>query len=94
MRGTIERYIDSLLENEQLLESVKATFEMGLEHPIEKVEDAMFGYFIGRIIEFFNISFQLTYHRLPNDAESLEVGQILTRRAMEIKSKVKVIVNK
>lgn len=94
MRGTTERFIDSLLENEWLLENVKTLFEKGLEYPREKVEDAMFGYFVGRIIQFIDTTFQRNYERPPNEPELLEFGQLIVRRAMEIKSKVKITVNK
>jgi hypothetical protein len=94
MRGTFERFVDAILKNENLLEAVRATFEKTLECPIEKVEDIMFGYVVGRIIQFSDAVFQLNFQRIPNHEEALEIGEMIVRRATEIKSKIKIIVNR
>ncbi len=94
MRGTMEHFIDTILKTEGLLEGVQATFEKYLECPVEKVEDMMFGYVVGRIIQFSEIAFRLSYQRNPNHEEATEIGEMIVRRATEIKSKIKIVVNR
>lgn len=94
MRGVHEGFIDSILKNEALLQSAQGVFEKVLECPVEKVEGTMFGYIVGRILQFSETAFQLRYQRLPIDQEALEIGEILVRRAMEIRSKIKLVMNR
>ena len=89
IRGVFEQFIDSILKNENLLEGAKATFEIPLECPVEKVEDVMFGYVVGRIIQFADTAFQLSLQRLPNNEEALEMGEMIVRRATELSQKLK-----
>lgn len=94
MRGIYEQFIDSIVNNENLLVGAQKTFEIPLECPVEKVEDMMFGYVIGRIIQFSDITFQLRHQRLPNTEEALEIGEMIVRRATEIKSRIKIVMNR
>ena len=94
MRGIFEQFIDSILNNENLLVGAQKTFEIPLECPVEKVEDMMFGYVVGRIIQFLDTAFQLRYQRLPTSEEAVESGEMIVRRAAEIKSRIKLVMNK
>jgi hypothetical protein len=66
----------------------------GLAPMVGNVNDALFGYVVGRAIEFCSFSFWTSYGRSPSTDDLNEIGKILTRRAMEIKSKITVITNK
>lgn len=94
LRGSIERFLDDVLEKENLLENAAAMFRKPLAPTTKHIEDALFGYVVGRLLQLTFDSIQIHYRRNPTDAEFQEIGRILERRAMEIKSKVTLVANR
>ena len=94
MRGSLEQFIDFILQKEGLLENAQAMFEKGLPLTVKSIEDALFGYVVGRIIQFIDHIFQLSYQRLPTFDESLEIGRLIESRALEIKSRIRLVANR
>jgi hypothetical protein len=94
IRGALERFIDWILEKEGLLEGAQAMFEKGLSPAVTNIEDALFGYVVGRIIQFIDTIFQLNYQRLPTNDESTEIVRMLQNRAMEIRSRIRLVANR
>jgi len=94
LRGSIERHLDTLLTKEEVLTSASKMFKEGLSPTVKHLEDALFGYVVGRTIEFSFFAIQMYYHRLPDSEEFNEIGKILERRATEIKSKVTLVANR
>lgn len=93
-RGEVERFIDRILGNDELLESAYTMFEKGFELSVKNIEDTLYGYVMGRIIQFTEAYFHMSYGRPPTDNERVEIAGILRRRATEIKSKVKIVANR
>lgn len=94
LRGSIERHVDRILEGGMPLDKALLMFRKGLAPTVKNVEDALFGYVIGRTIQFSFDAMQVHHKREPNGAEFSEIAEILVRRAMEIKSKIKLIANR
>jgi hypothetical protein len=94
LRGTIERHLDTLLTEEDSLINASKMFKEVFSPTVKYLEDALFGYVIGRILEFSFFAIHTYYYRSPNDEEFLEIGKILQRRAIEIKSKVTLAANR
>lgn len=94
LRGSIERFLDQILEKERILASALAMFEKRFAPIAKQAEDTLFGYVVGRTTQFAFDSIQIYYQRKPTDAEFLEIGKMLERRAMEIKSKIRLIANR
>lgn len=94
IRGSIERHIDEILERENLLSSALEMFKEPLSPTVKSFEDALFGYVIGRTLQFSFDVLQIHYRRPLSDEEFIEIGKMLTRRAMEIKSKITLIANR
>jgi len=93
LRGSIEHHIDVIL-GEKVLDNALEMFRKGLAPSVKDIEDALFGYVIGRTLEFSFAAVQVYYRRNPTDEEFKEIAEILERRAMEIKSKIRLIVNR
>lgn len=94
IRGSIERHIDEILERENLLSSALEMFREPLSPTVKSFEDALFGYVIGRTLQFSFDVLQIHYRRPLSDEEFIEIGKMLTRRAREIKSKITLIANR
>jgi len=93
LKENIEHTIDNALE-ETVLDNAYRMFKTALSPTVRNFEDALFGYVIGRTLEFTYQTIELIYGRDPTLEETGEVGRILQRRASEIKSKVKTIANR
>jgi hypothetical protein len=94
IRGSIERHIDEILERENLLPSALRFFKENLFPTVKSYEDALFGYVMGRTVQFSFDILTIHYSRRPTDEEFNEIGKILERRATEIKSKITLIANR
>ena len=93
LRGAVEKHIDFLL-SESNLNAAYETLTKRLSPMVGNVNDALFGYVVGRALEFCFLSFNMFYRRKPSSNDFVEIGKILERRAMEIKSKITLITNK
>ena len=93
LRGSLERFLDNLLTDTVLTNALNM-FNKGLAPTVKNTEDALFGYVIGRTIEFAFDAIQVYYRRMPIEQEFEEIGKMLERRAIEIKSKIKLITNR
>jgi len=86
LRGLIEKELDSMSKTETLNTMIgmfKQTF------PIKSMEDAVFGLFVGAILTRAITIIELGYRREPTNEENLEMFDIIERRTLEIKSKIK-----
>jgi hypothetical protein len=92
IRGTLDQFIDSILEG-GVIEDSLTMFE-GLAPAVKNIEDAIFGYVIGRIVQFIDTTIQSIYQRLPNNEEGIEIAKILKNRTVEIKSKITLVANR
>jgi len=93
LRGTIERHVDTILAGD-VLTSASEMFKKGLAPAVKNLEEALFGYVAGRLIEFSFLVIQAEYYRSPTHEELDEIDFILKRRAIEIKSKVTFVANR
>jgi hypothetical protein len=91
LRGFVEKEIDSLIVPE-ILEKLVMWFQT--TYPIKSTEDSLFGFIVGAIFGRFATIIAITYHRFPNDGEFKEFMELLERRTMEIKSKIKLAMSK
>ena len=69
-------------------------FKEGLSPTVKNLEDSLFGYVVGRLIQFSFSAVQTYYSRDPSIEEFNEIDKILERRATEIKSKITLVVNR
>ena len=93
MRGNIERYIDDTLTQSKL-ETANKLFSDFFSPMVGDIGNALFGYVIGRTLEFAFFSIYARYHRTATVYELKEIKEILERRSMEIKSKINTLTNK
>lgn len=94
LRGNIERHLDTILTREDILVYASEMFKESLSPTVKHLEDALFGYVIGRILQFASSAIQTYHNRMPSTEEYNEIGEIVKRRAMEIKSKVTLVANR
>lgn len=89
LRGLIEHKIDTeiQLENLQILAETFRSF------PIKSVEDCLFGHIIGSVSEFY-LTFSKSNRRQLTEDEMEEFWEIIERRTMEIKGKIKLALSK
>ena len=91
-RGRIERHLDDIL-TEEVLRSALRMFRKDLAPTVVNFEDSLFGYIIGRIIQFAFDIIMYENKRPPASEEYVEIWKIVERRALEIKSKIRTISN-
>lgn len=85
-RGAIEKHIDFLLSDANL-DTAYETLTKGFVQRVENINDALFGYVIGRVMEYASM-FLLRHHKKPSIDDLPVIEKILERRAMEIKLKI------
>ena len=88
----MEKSLDELLRHEYL-ETMSKMYE-GFKPLIKSKEDAMFGDIVATMHEryvHYTVGLQ---RRLPSDAETQEILDIIRRRAEEIKSKILIVTSK
>ena len=93
IREAIEDHIDRVLGEEVLVSASKMLTE-SFAPTAKNVEDALYGYIFGRTIEFAFSIIQVCYQRVPSTDEHLEIYKIIRRRAIEIKSQIKLITSR
>jgi hypothetical protein len=91
LRGLVEKDIDSLLVPE-VLEKVIIWFRKS--YPLRSAKDSLFGFIVGTMFGRFSTITALAEKRQPNDAELKEFLELIERRTLEIKSKIKLVLNK
>ena len=90
IRGLIEKDIDSLIESATIDRLVVWFKEM---FPIGSLEDSLFGFIVGAVFARF-LGLLEERGRKPTNAEVKEFMELIERRAMEIKGKIKLALNK
>lgn len=91
LRGLIEQEIDQLIIPETLERLVvwfKAMF------PIKSMEDGLFGFVVGAVFSRFLTIAAVGTQGLPNDVQIKEFMELIERRTMEIRGKIKLAINK
>ena len=89
LRGMLEKEIDSITS--EVLETVLVFKEF---FPMKSLEDFLLGFILGMLYLRMTTIIQLGYHRLPNEAEVKEFLNLIERRTMEIKGKIKLAMSK
>jgi hypothetical protein len=90
-RGILEKEIDSLIQPETL-EGLVIVFKALF--PISSMQDSLFGFVVGAIYSRFLSIMQLVYRRQANDAELKEFVELIERRTLEIKGKIRLAMGK
>jgi hypothetical protein len=83
MRGVFEKYIDEMLEGDEIQKVKELIYLMDL--PAASHEDAALGVFLGIVYAHAKEHFLRMYNRLPEESELDEYRLILQRRAPEFK---------
>ena len=91
LRGLIEKEIDSLIVPETL-EKLVVWFQTMF--PIKSMEDSLFGFIVGTIFSRFLTITAVGTQGLPNDAQVKEFMELIERRTMEIRGKIKLAISK
>jgi len=86
IRGVIEKSIDFLLSDENLVR-LHQSFE-GLKPHIKSKEDALFGFIYGTIIATVSDIYHMALHRRPTSEEFNEAVRLIEARLPLIKSKI------
>ena len=82
LRGVCEKYIDSMLEEDQI-KKIKIIFKR-LRLPVASKQDASLGFFLGSIYSKIDDHYLRMYNRLPKKEELKDYNEILVRRSAEI----------
>src|SRR5271157_279016 len=86
LRGRIEKNIDQLLSSESI-KSCREMFE-AMEPAVKNPEDAIVGYVLGNYIDWFYNYVRNTCKRRPTQMEEDEAANVISRRIVEIKSRI------
>jgi len=93
IRGLIEKDLDIKLNDRELPKLVNYWLAMGREWQIESTKSAIIGHLIGSVWDYHtNLLVQIG--RPPTDGDIEELGEMFTRRMLEIKSKVHMLLNR
>ena len=82
LRGVCEKYIDSMLEEDQI-KKIKLIVKR-LNLPVASKQDASLGFFIGSIYSKIDDHYLRMYNRLPKKEELKDYHEILVRRSTEM----------
>ncbi len=89
LRGMLEEDIDSLTP-----EDLETGLVFKKVFPMKYLEDFLLGFILGMLSEKMAMIIQFAYHRPPNEAEMKEFLNLIERRTMEIKGKIKLAMSK
>jgi hypothetical protein len=89
LRGILEKDIDSMTP--EVLEKALVFKEF---FPMKALEDFLLGYILGMLSQKVIMMVQFGYDRPPNDAEMKEFLELIERRTMEIRGKIKLAMSK
>ena len=93
IRGLIEKDLDIKLNDMTLPKLVNYWLIMGREWQIESTKSALIGHLCGSVLEYHtNLLAQIG--RPPTNNDIKELSEIFSRRMLEIKSKINLIINK
>lgn len=93
IRGLIEKDLDTKLSDMALPKLVTYWLTMGREWQIESTKSALIGHLFGSVCDYHtNLLVQIG--RSPTNNDIKELSEIFSRRMLEIKSKINLIVNK
>jgi hypothetical protein len=90
IRGLLEKELDSLTP--ESLEKAVDLIQQWL--PLKSVEDFLLGYVFGGTYLRFLTIIQVAYRREATDAEIKECFEMIERRILEIKGKIKLAMSK
>jgi hypothetical protein len=85
LRGVVEKSIDNLL-SDRSLSNCKGIFD-NMKPAIKNSDDAIFGYLYGYVIGSLEAIFN-TLSRQPTKEEMEEIVNAISKRTMEIKSRI------
>jgi len=91
VRGIVERFIDSQLSEETLRNRIHLM--RSLKPNIRSEEDAVFGLMLGEVFGRLLHYYRYFLEREATDEEIEDYFKIISRRAIEIKSKIREIAN-
>jgi len=91
VRGQIEKSIETITETEQL-----AQIAVGFRQrfPIKSVEDCVFGFIVGSLLSSYTAFMTMAGRTSLTDEEVNEFWDIIERRTLEIKGKIKLALGK
>jgi len=89
IRGIIEKHIDRMTQPKNL-EIVAMSFE---RFPIKSMEDCLFGFVVGSAVYQYSFLTESVGKPLTED-EATEFWDIIERRTMEIRGKIKLALGK
>lgn len=85
LRRAVERAIDRMLSDESL-STYRIVFE-NMQPAIKSSDDAIFGYICGQVIGSLETIFN-ALNRQPTNEEMNEIVNAISKRTMEIKSRI------
>jgi len=85
LRGAVEKAIDRMLSNESLA-TYRSVFE-NMQPALKSSDDAIFGYICGQVIGSLDTIFN-AINRQPTNEEMNEVVNAISKRTLEIKSRI------
>jgi hypothetical protein len=89
IRGLLEKELDSVTP-----ESVEMWTSFKKLLPLASLEDFIFGFILGGLYFRFYTVIKIAYQREPDNIENNRFLDIIERRTMEIKGKIKLAINK
>ena len=89
LRGMVEKDIDSMTP--EVLETVLVFKNV---FPMKSLEDFLLGFILGMLYVRMTTIIQLGYHRPPSDSELKDFLDLIERRTLEIKGKIKLAMSK
>ena len=87
-RGSLDKLIDSFVNNLSNSTHPLQDKEIAQLLHVKSIEDFIFGSIYGSIIGNVNGYFSLVKHRLPNQEELKEIGDVIVKRLPEIREKI------
>jgi hypothetical protein len=84
LRGILEKDLDSVT-----VEVLKTALRFKDFLPMKSIEDFLFGFLVGMVVARMATTIQIFYSRQINDAETSELMDLIQRRTLEIKGKIK-----
>lgn len=85
LRGAVEKSIDNLLSDNSI-SNCRIIFD-NIKPAIKSSDDAIFGYVYGYVFGSLTTIFN-TLNRQPTDEEATEIVNAISKRTMEIKSRI------
>ena len=87
IRGLIERSIDFYTSPSSLNSSITSFKE--LTPIVKSMEDVLFGFVIGRVVQESYTLIVSRYRKMPTEEQATKLTEIILRRAEEIREKIR-----